>query len=744
MAADKRKKPVKKINKRVQKKLWIVFFLILAILVCLTLRITFINATSGSQYSKIVLSQAQEQYDSRVLKAKRGDIYDRNGNLMATSNKVYNLVLDCKAVNSEEDKFVNPTVNALVELMDVDETKVLKLLTGEDTKNNRYEILRKEVTMDEKSAWEDYLDISEKSGLSDGEKEDRSNVRGVWFEEDYLRSYPFGTLACDTVGFTYGHDTADWGIEGYYNSTLVGVDGRRYGYFNQDSDVEQTIIEPSAGNSVVSTIDVGLQQIVEKYVNAFNESMGAAHIGVVIENPSTGEILAMDGGDRYDLNEPRDLSNVYTEEEIEAMDDGQTVEALNEMWNNFCVSDAFEPGSVVKPLVVAAALEKGAITENQRFYCDGGQTFGTGENDFIQCWVYPGAHGDESLMDIIANSCNDGMMQIGAIMGKEQFLKTQTTFNFGSRTGIDLPNESPGIIHTTESMGVTELATSTFGQGFTCTMIQEVNAVSSIVNGGYYYQPHVVSEIRDSAGGTVKKIDPILLKQTVSSNIASAVKEYMEACILQGTGTSSKVQGYSMGGKTGTAEKLPRGNGKYLVSFVGFAPMDDPQVVIYVAIDEANTEVQDNSALPQYVAQGILSEALPYLNIQPDEAEDGYTPETSLWTGFSGHLRDADAAIETDEEGHYVDGDGNRVDASGNRIDDQGYLLDEEGNYKLDYLGMPMKTTSAITGEPGMAGYTSEAVDGSNFPEPPVDNTEPLFGNDMESEGLTNEEAGLE
>ena len=266
------------------------------------------------------------------------------------------------------------------------------------------------------------------------------------------------------------------------------------------------------GKNIVTTLDVGIQQIVEKYVNGFKKKMGAKNIGVVVQDPNTGEILAMDAGDRYDLNDPRDLSSLYSEEEIKAMNDEETVTALNAMWNNFCVTDAFEPGSVVKPIVMAGALEKGSIAEGDNFVCDGGQAFGANNNTFIKCAVYPDSHGTEDLMHVIANSCNDGMMQIAEKMGAEQFIKAQSLFNFGSRTGIDLPNEGSGIIHTMDTMGETELACSAFGQGYTCTMLQEINAMSSVINGGYYYQPHLVKEIQDSNGSTVKTVEPVLLK----------------------------------------------------------------------------------------------------------------------------------------------------------------------------------------------------------------------------------------
>lgn len=721
------------------------FCAVLLALVALAARITYINATSGSKYKKQVLSQAQQRYENRVIPARRGDIYDRNGNLLATSNKVYNVILDCKAVN-EKEEYTEPTVRALVDILGLDEKEIRSRLSAEDTKNSQYQILKKQISMDEKKAFEEATEIPEdieESGLTKAEIEERSNVKGVWFEEDYLRIYPFDESACDTIGFTLSRDVADIGLESYYNSTLMGADGRQYGYFNNNADVEQTIIEPVNGRSIETSLDIGAQQIVEKYVNAFNEKMGGKNVGVIVEDPSTGEIIAMDGGDRYDLNEPRDLSREYSEEEIKAMNDEQTVEALNGMWSNYCVTDAFEPGSVVKPIVMAGALEKGKISESDTFLCDGLEVFGANAETKIKCAVYPDAHGTETLGEVIANSCNDGMMQIGAKMGSEQFIKAQSLFNFGARTGIDLPNEGSGIIHTEDTMGETELACSAFGQGYTCTMIQEINALCSVINGGYYYQPHLVTKIKDANGGIVKTFSPTLLKQTISSNISADIRSYMELSVQQGTSHYSKVQGYSSGGKTGTAEKFPRGNGKYLVSFISFAPVEEPEVVIYVVVDEPNAEDQATSRYPQYIAQGILSELLPYLNIAPDEITDGTVPQTELWEGFAGYLKNP-VGGKVDENGNLIDDKGNLVDWDGNRIDENGYLLNEDGSYQVNENGEYIKSENL-----GSYGNTEgeelqDGVSNMEAPGPLEDDSDPIEGNDMESEGLTNEEAGLE
>ena len=739
-----KKKPVRKISHIMKNKLSILFLLVLIALVILLGVITFINLKSGDRYKKQVLSQAQQKYESRTIPSKRGSIYDSNGNLLAVSNKVYNVILDCQAVNSDSD-YMDPTVKALVDIFGIDEGDIRTRLTSESTKDSQYQILKKQVSMDDKQAFEDYCDTSAED-LSAKEIEERRNVQGVWFEEDYLRVYPYNETACDTLGFTFSRDTADYGIEGYYNSTLTGTDGRQYGYLNDDSTVEQTIIEAQDGNSLELSLDLGTQQIVEKWVNAFMESTGAKNIGVIVENPSNGEILAMDGGDRYDLNDPRDLSSLYSQEEIKAMNDEDMMDALTSMWNNFCVTDIYEPGSVVKPIVMAAALEQGKISTTDTFYCDGFQNFGVpGNITTIKCANVDG-HGTETLAEVIANSCNDAMMQIGAAMGVDNFLRAQSTFNFGSRTGIDLPNEGYGIMHTKETMKETELACSAFGQGFSCTMIQEINAMCSVINGGYYYQPHLVTKIKDANGGLVKNITPVLQKQTISSNISADIRSYMAASVQQGTSMKSKVQGYSSGGKTGTAEKFPRGNGKYVVSFIGFAPVEDPKVLIYVVVDEPDVEDQASSSYPQFVAQAILSELLPYMNVQPDESTDGTIPTTELWEDFDGHVKNTNYG-QIDENGNLVDDQGNRIDWDGNRIDDNGYLLNSDGSYQIDENGEYIKSTN-LEGTDIAYGSSGdglpEGISDTNVPGPPDDNTDPIEDNNMTSEGLTNEEAGLE
>lgn len=266
----------------------------------------------------------------------------------------------------------------------------------------------------------------------------------------------------------------------------------------------------------------------------------------------------------------------------------------------------------------------------------------------------------------------------------------------------------------------------------------------SVINGGYYYQPHLVTAVKDSSGGTVRTIEPVLLKQTISSDISADIRSYMQASVQEGTSRTSKVEGYSSGGKTGTAEKLPRGNKKYIVSFITFAPVDDPQVLLYVVVDEPNAEEQADSKYPQYIAQGILSELLPYLNVTPDESEDGSVPETELWEGFKGHLVDVSGS-SVDEKGNLVDGSGNRVDLEGNRIDENGYLLNDNGEHKLDDNGQYIMSTYLIASSSDSDTTLKEAISDTNVPAPPEeDESDTTENNDMESEGITNEEAGLD
>ena len=412
------------------RKLVALFLGVMLVFVALAIDITYVNATKGEKYERQVLSQTQQSYDSRTIPFQRGSITDRNGTILATSEKVYNVILDCKLANTtvkDEEKndthpYVDPTVAALVEYFGLDETDIRDRLTGETTKESQYQVLAREVSMDAKKAFEAYVDEyadkknKELDENEQAEKAYRANIRGVWFEESYHRTYPLNSLACDLIGFTYSGDTADWGIEGYYSSILNGVNGRQFGYYNEDADMEQTIIEAQPGKNVVTTIDVNIQKIIRTAIENYNERIhvqngadesdtetnrqtkAAKNIGVVVMDPNNGEILGMDSSDWYDLNNPRDLTPFYSQEEIDAMNDNETMEALSAIWKNYCISDAYEPGSTAKPMNVAAAYSLDVIDDDTLFDCEGFETIA---GQMIRCGAYPGTHGVQTPADVL-------------------------------------------------------------------------------------------------------------------------------------------------------------------------------------------------------------------------------------------------------------------------------------------------------------------------------------------------------
>ena len=629
--------PVRKINKTISKKLVGLFLVVMLALVGLTVRITVINASNGDEYRRIVLQNTQQQYVNRTLAFKRGDILDRNGTILATSERVYNLILDCRVANYEDtdeegrksQPYIEETVAALIRFFGLDEDELYLRLRSEETKNSQYQIIKKNVTMEEKEAFEAYINPTEDEikKLPDDELLKRYRVQGVWFEETYLRVYPQNSIACDLIGFCNSSNEAAWGIEGYYSEVLNGVNGRAFGYFNADANVEQTIIQPEDGNTVISTCDVNIQQIVRKAIEDFqvrysdgpNGTKGAKNVAVLVMDPNNGEVLAMDSSDWYDLNNPRDLTGLVDELELEAMSEEEKIEKMNAIWRNYCISDAFEPGSTAKPFTVSAALSTDSVKTTDHYFCDGYETI---RGLMVRCSEYPDYHGDLDVAGGLINSCNDVLMQIGKEVGAQEFLRYQEIFNFGLRTGIDLPGENSGILYTEDTMGELELATASFGQGFTCTMIQEAAAMSSLINGGYYYKPHVVRSITDSEGNLLENKNSVMERQTVSSEVSDFIRETLGNAAKYGTGQEARVPGYSIGGKTGTAQKIPRASGKYLVSFIGFAPVEDPQVLVYVIVDEPNALKQDSSSYAQQIAKQIFTELLPYMNIFVTDTEE--------------------------------------------------------------------------------------------------------------------------
>lgn len=642
----------RRLDKGMRGKLAGLLLVVVLVFLCLLGRLTFISTVDGARYRRQVLSQSQSSYNSETLPYKRGDILDRNGSVLATSEKRYNVILDCRAINEKED-YLQPTVRAILSCFDVDEMALRYAIGDEKTRDSQYYVLLREVPVEQKRAFEDLKKSEEQKREETGypptltpiptetkeQRKERTSIVGVWFEETYRRIYPFRTLACNVIGFTNADGSAEIGLEGYYAKTLQGVDGRRFGYWNsgqtgENAQLQQTIIQPVDGDSIRTTLDVNIQKICEDELARFDsyyrgnvreDDGGAKNYGVIVMDPRDASILAMASSNIYDLNNPREkFYEKYSPEEIEEMrresekegaKKNLVSEALYELWKNYCISSIYEPGSTFKPVTISAALETAKVDESDVFYCDGGELV---SGITIHCSELEG-HGRELLGDAIRNSCNDALMQIGSLLGVADFNRYQRIFHFGKTTGIDLSGEVEGILYTDETMKPINLATASFGQGFSCTMIQEAAAIASIANGGEYWQPHVAAKVMDSSG-TVKKIfGASALGQTVSEDTADKVRSYMKSAVENGTAVFAKVNGYSMGGKTGTAEKLPRGEGKYLVSFIGFAPFDDPQVLIYVVVDEPNVEKQDDSRYAQWIARNILAKTLPYLNLYPDE-----------------------------------------------------------------------------------------------------------------------------
>lgn len=704
MANKNRTKKERRFTKKMQIKLLAVFAFILLLLVILLVRIVYINVKSGKKYAKQVLSQ--ENYDSQTLYSRRGEIQDTNGRLLAYSEKEYNLVLDCYEINQgEDDMYVDPTIEALHEVFGLDSDDLRDTITSEKTRDSRYQVVLKEITKDQKDEYEEYVSLDGDREISKDQRQKLQKVRGVWFEDNFIRKYPLDTVASNVVGFSNKLGDGIVGLESYYDSLLKGTNGRVFGYLNENQEYQKKTIPPENGYTVKTSLDVNIQQIVEKYIAEFDEEYGtdeddgtakhgAKDIGVIAMNPNNGAVLAMATNHGYSLSDPYDMSAWYTGSELNGMSDEQKGEALNDMWSNYCISDGIEPGSTFKPITISSALECGAILENSYYYCDGTEFVTDTE---IHCDAWPGSHGDESLGDVLKNSCNDGLMAIAARMGVARFIEYQSLFNFGKLTGIDLPNEASGSVYTRERMNEVELATCSFGQGFTCTMIQEIAAFSAVVNGGYYYQPHVVNKVQDENGKVIKSSSGgLLLKQPISSYVSEVLKGFLETAVKEGTGKKAQVPGYRIGGKTGTAEKIDyttgtRAKGKYLVSFIGAVPINDPEIVIYVVVDEPNVADQAHSTYAQEIFRKIAMEVLPYMGIYPTEE---VTDELLAYLGLSrgdvgeGAVQkfqafDASGALHNDAqvrdnqvvddngtvlEGCYIDTDGTVYDAKANPV----------------------------------------------------------------------------
>ena len=631
----RRKKPVQRMNRKMRTKLIVLFNLMVLALGILIGRLMYIEHSSGDKYEKKVLSM--QSYDSKTIPYQRGEIVDASGTVLATSVAVYNVILDCSVMTSKED-YIKPTIDALVEYFPELKRKELEQYAKEK-KTSKYIVLAKKLPYKEVQPFVEMQDAVDKKG-----NKKNPGVKGVWFEKEYQRQYPYGTLAASVIGFISSGNVGTSGLENYYDDVLNGVNGREYGYLNSDSAFEKTVIPAQDGNTLVCSIDANIQSIVEKKIEQWNkkyydnyyEGAGSLNTAVLVMDPRNGEVLAMADYPEFDSNNPRDLSSLYSKKQLESMTEDETMDILNNLWQNYCVTATYEPGSVQKPFTVACGLDTGTINDKMTFMCDGGEEF----DRWVSC-VNRNGHGLETVRKTLMDSCNDAIMQMTYKIGKQNFMKYQSDFGFGQKTGIDLPGEAntSTLVYTADNMKPIDLATNAFGQNYNCTMIQMASGFCSLINGGTYYQPHVVTKITDASGNTVSTIEPKAVKQTVSESTSKQIKDYLYDVVTSGTGGTAKVDGYSMGGKTGTAQKLPRSRRKHLVSFLGFAPYDDPQIVIYCIVDEPNAADDAHSYFAQNIVREILEEVLPYKNIYPDEKKTGrnkgldVTGENAQYTG---------------------------------------------------------------------------------------------------------------
>ena len=587
-----------------------------------SLAVIYVAQGKGEGYKKKYL--AQQTYSSNPIIAKRGDISDRRGVAFAKSVLVYNFVLEPKIILSKEDDYRAPTVKFASEYFGISQDELNKII--DNNPESMYQVIKKEVSYDEKEKFIAAVNEYNKRNTKN-EKADTANdiVVGCNFESYYKRTYPLKTVASDVIGFTYSGDMAEWGLEGYYNSKLNGKNGVRYGYFNSNMELEETEVEAKNGLNVVTTIDSDAQKMTEDIIADYQKTEGAENVGIILMNPNNGEIYVMASNKGYDLNNPRDLTGYFSQKEIDSMSDDKKLEELSNIWKNYCTSDIYEPGSTFKPFTVAACLEENVVKKKQQFYCKGYEIV---MDRKIRCAKRDG-HGMITLSQSLEQSCNVTMMQIVRKLGRKDFARYQDIFGIGSRTGIDFPGETTGLVYNEAQLNPVELATSSFGQGVSVTMIQMAAGFSSLINGGTYYKPHLVKELVDDNGVVVEKKEPVVMKKTVTKDTSEFIQKALYETVEQGTGWRAKSEGYKMAGKTGTAQKLDNINGKlvrsdtnYVISFIGCAPYDNPQVVVYVVVDQPKVKDQTANGIASALAKKVAENVFKVLGIYPEKTKE--------------------------------------------------------------------------------------------------------------------------
>lgn len=657
----KKKKKDPRTPQRIGQRLELILGIIFLAFAIMLGRLLYWNLSKGHEFEKKVL--VQQRHSSTVIPYERGKIYDTNGKVLATNDRLYTLVLEPKnilikeEVDGEEVYKENKdiTLKALKKYMGLNEKEVMKaLLKNKDSYYLEYE---DELTYDEISDMKNFMALASKKksqAKSQEEKEliaDAEKIIGVYFVENFKRVYPNGSTACHLLGFTASGNEGQWGLEKYYNEELNGINGRNFAYLDEELEMETTRRDAIDGNSIVTTINLEIQKAIEERRKTFDENVGSKMTTITVMDPNTGEILGMTSSHDYNLNDPMNetvLSELYSQSEIAVFKDNQkkvekgeelerkkpdeiltTIDAFSTIWKNSVISDTFEPGSTFKPFTVASVLEENIFQGTEGFSCPGYLVVGKNR---VAC---SHTHGNIEFKDSIAKSCNVALMTMGLREGKEIFTEYQKIFGFGQKTGIDLPGEAntSNLLYPVDKMQNIDLATNSFGQNFNVTGIQLISAFCSLINGGYYYQPHLVKQITGSDGNIIKNIGKTLMRTTVSREVSDQLKPMLKETVLTGTAKKAAIKGYSIGGKTGTAEKITpvEKNGKtyyvrnkqdYLVSFIGFTPVENPQVVIYVTIDEPNVDFQANSGLAVELERQCMKDIIKILGLKKTESEE--------------------------------------------------------------------------------------------------------------------------
>ncbi len=564
-----------------QKMLWAFLVCALGVLALIG-RLGYLMIGRSEHYS--VLAEELHQRE-RTIKAARGTIYDRNGQVLATNRTVCTVSVIHSQVTEPER-----VIQVLSQLLSLEEDKVRKAV--------------------EKVSSREILKTNVDKAIGDAIR--AQGLDGVKVDEDYKRYYPYDTLASKVLGFTGSDNQGIIGLEVVYEEYLKGMDGKIL-TMTDASGVEldgmaEERVEPVPGNSLVLSLDVNLQQYAEQAAKTVMEEKNARQVSVILMDPRNGEILAMVNVPEFNLNDPFTLN--YEPEGSRTAEEEQ--ELLNQMWRNACINDTYEPGSTFKIITMGAALEEGVVSLEDSFYCPGYRLV---EDRRIRCHKVAG-HGAETFLQGAMNSCNPVFIDVGLRLGVDRYYSYFKQFGLLEKTGVDLPGEAGTIMHQPENMGDVELATVSFGQSFQITPLQLITTAASLVNGGTRVTPHLAVEIRGSSGEITKTFTYETEASIISEETSETLRYILEQVVAEGTGKQAYLEGYSIGGKTATSEKLPRRSGKYISSFLGFAPAEDPQVIGLITIDEPEGVYYGGTVAAPVMAD-IFANILPYLGIQP-------------------------------------------------------------------------------------------------------------------------------